>query len=197
MLTDELKNFRIILASGSPRRQALLRQAGLHFDVILRDFNEDYPAGLSGKEIAEYISAAKAHSVKDELSGNDIIITADTIVWCNGRVLGKPVNNEDALRMLKAISGNVHEVITGVTISSKWDEITFSESTRVTFETLSTEEIKYYTEKYKPFDKAGAYGIQEWIGIIGCSRIEGSYFNVVGLPVQKLYYELKKFTRSK
>ena len=128
-----------------------------------------------------------------KLSDNEIVIAADTIVWCNNKVLGKPVDFEDAIHILKEISGNTHEVITGVSIFSLSKEITFSESTKVTFEALSEEEICYYVDKFKPYDKAGAYGIQEWIGLIACSHIDGSYFNVVGLPVQRLYKELQKF----
>lgn len=193
MIIDDLNKYRIILASRSPRRQQLLREMGLRFDVVIREFDESYPEHLSGREIAEYISSSKAHSFKEEISGNEIVITADTVVWCDNQVLGKPVDTDDAVRMLKEISGNTHEVITGVSIFSKWKEITFSESTKVTFEEMSLEEMRHYAEKYKPFDKAGAYGIQEWIGIIGCSHIEGSYFNVVGLPVQRLYKELSHF----
>lgn len=193
MITDILNNHRIILASRSPRRQQLLRQLGIRFDVVIRDFDESYPETLSGKEIAEYIAGNKASSFRNELTGSEIIITADTIVWCNNKVLGKPVDLEDAVRILKAISGNTHEVITGVSIVSKKKETCFSEVTRVTFEKMTEEEVRYYAEKFKPYDKAGAYGIQEWIGLAACSRIEGSYFNVVGLPVHRLYAELKRF----
>ena len=193
MLIDKLNQYRIILASRSPRRQQLLRQMGLNFDVLIRDFDETYPSGLNGQRIAEFIASAKAHTFIKELGDNDIVITADTIVWCDNRVLGKPDDNEDAIRMIKEISANTHEVITGVSIISKWKEVTFSESTKVRFEFMNDEEIRYYVDKFRPFDKAGAYGIQEWIGIIGCSFIEGSYFNVVGLPVQKLYNELNQF----
>jgi septum formation protein len=193
MITDKLKSFRIILASRSPRRQQLLRQMGISFDVVIRDFDESYPENLHHEEIARYISSAKARSFKNELSDNEIVITADTIVWCNDKVLGKPSDSAEAASILKEISGNTHEVITGVTISSNKREITFSDISKVTFERMTNEEISYYIDHFKPYDKAGAYGIQEWIGIIACSRIEGSFFNVVGLPVQKLYSELKKF----
>lgn len=193
MITDKLNKHRIILASRSPRRQQLLRQTGIKFDVVIREFDESFPESMAGKEIAEYISSRKAQLFLNELDDNSIVITADTVVWCGNSVLGKPADRDDAVRMLKAISGNTHEVITGVTIISKWKEVTFSETTEVTFGEMTGEEIQYYAEKYKPFDKAGAYGIQEWIGLIGCSRIDGSYFNVVGLPVQKLYRELRNF----
>jgi septum formation protein len=193
MLTDNLKKYRIILASRSPRRQQLLRDMGLKFDVVIRDFIEDYPESLSGEEIAFYLASEKAKTFRNEISDNEIVITADTIVWCNNRVLGKPADKNEAVRMIRDLSANTHEVITGVSILSAFKERTFTESTKVTFEKLTEEEIAYYVDKYKPFDKAGAYGIQEWIGIAACSRIEGSYFNVVGLPVQKLYKELREF----
>jgi septum formation protein len=193
MIAGHFDNFRIILASKSPRREQLLRETGLKFDVVVKAYPETFPEGLDGKSIAEHISREKALLFKDELSYNEIVITADTIVWCNNMVLGKPRDYDDALNILRQISGNTHEVITGVTLFSTVREKTFSVSTRVTFETLTDEEIKYYIEKFKPYDKAGAYGIQEWIGLIACSSIEGSYFNVVGLPVQMLYKELRSF----
>jgi len=193
MLVDKLNEFNIILASRSPRRQQLLHELGLKFDVVIKDYVETYPEGLDGEEIARYIAHGKAASLINQLSVNDIVIAADTIVWCNKKVLGKPLDQEDAIAILKEISGNTHEVITGVSIRSHSREITFSESTKVTFEVFTDEEIAYYTANYKPYDKAGAYGIQEWIGIIACSHIDGSYFNVVGLPVQRLYKELQRF----
>jgi septum formation protein len=193
MIIDNLNKYRIILASRSPRRQQLLKELGLKFDVVIRKYSEHYPEGLDGDAIARYIAYRKAITFTSELSDNEIVITADTIVWCNGRVLGKPLNYEDAVSILKEISGNTHEVITGVTLFSSFKEKTFSVSTKVTFETLSPEEINFYIDKFKPYDKAGAYGIQEWIGLVGCSGIEGSYLNVVGLPVQKLYKELQSF----
>jgi septum formation protein len=195
MLTDSLKKYRIILASRSPRRQQLLRDMGLRFDVVIRDFVEDYPENLSGEEIAFYLARMKAKTFRNEISDNEIVITADTIVWCNKRVLVKPADKNEAVMMIRDLSANTHEVITGVSILSALKGKTFTESTKVTFDKLTEEEIIYYVDKYKPFDKAGAYGIQEWIGIVACSRIEGSYFNVVGLPVQKLYKELKEFVR--
>jgi septum formation protein len=193
MIVDNLNNYRIILASRSPRRQQLLHELGIRFEVVNREYTEIFPDGLSGEEIARYVAHDKAISFRDEIADNEIVITADTIVWCNSKVLGKPVDYEDALRILNEISGNTHEVITGVSIISSVREVTFSESTRVTFEILSEEEIKYYVENFSPYDKAGAYGIQEWIGAIACSHIEGSYFNVVGLPVHRLYKELQEF----
>ena len=193
MIIDNLNKYRIILASRSPRRQQLLKELGLKFDIVIREYSESYPEGLDGEAIARYIAYRKAITFTGELSDNEIVITADTIVWCNGRVLGKPLNYEEAVSILKEISGNTHEVITGVTLFSSFKEKTFSVSTRVTFDTLSSEEINFYIDKFKPYDKAGAYGIQEWIGLVACSGIEGSYFNVVGLPVQKLYKELQSF----
>lgn len=196
MRIDNLNNFKIILASRSPRRQQLLRELGLKFDVVIKEYPETYPEGLSGEEIAIYVAHEKASSFKNEISDNEIVIAADTIVWCNNKVLGKPLDFEDAKRILNEISGNTHEVITGVSLFSLSKEITFTDSTKVTFETLSEEEIHYYIDKFKPYDKAGAYGIQEWIGLIACSHIDGSYFNVVGLPVQKLYKELQDFINN-
>jgi septum formation protein len=194
-LNEQLKKHRVILASQSPRRKELLKETGLDFVIMKRDYDESYPEGLSGEEVARFVSAGKARSFKEEISDNDIVVTADTIVWCNNKILGKPVSASDAFQMLKEISGNTHEVITAVTLFSRTKEVTFSASTKVTFEELTEAEIKYYIENFKPYDKAGAYGIQEWIGIVGCSHIEGSYFNVVGLPVQKLYEELKNFIK--
>ena len=195
MIADELNDFKIILASRSPRRQQLLREMGLKFDVVIKEYEEIYPEDLDGEAIAKYVAHEKAASFKNEISDNEIVIAADTIVWCNGKVLGKPLDYKDAVRILKEISGNTHKVITGVSLLSRSGELTFSESTKVVFEALSEEEISYYINKYKPYDKAGAYGIQEWIGIVACSHIDGSYFNVVGLPVQRLYAELKNFIK--
>jgi septum formation protein len=187
-------NYHYILASKSPRRQQLLAGAGLKFDVVTIDYEESFPYGLKGKEIAEFLSREKAKQFSKDIAGPaDIIITADTIVWCNGKVLDKPGNHSEAFEILSTISGNTHEVITGVTLLSAVSITTFSESTRVTFDELTTEEIDYYIENYRPFDKAGGYGIQEWIGIIGNSHIDGSYFNVMGLPVNRLIKELRKF----
>lgn len=193
MIVDRLNKYRLILASRSPRRQQLLSELGLKFDIVLKEYEESYPEGLNGEEIARHVAYGKALSFKETISGNEIVITADTIVWCNNKVLGKPVDYDDAVKILREISGKTHEVITGVSILSKSHEVTFSDSTKVTFDTLTDEEIGYYIEKCKPYDKAGAYGIQEWIGIVACTHIDGSYFNVVGLPVQRLYKELIKF----
>lgn len=194
MLSHTFDKYRIILGSQSPRRQQLLRDLGLKFDVKVSDYDETYPGKLRGREIAEFVSEKKAESLGSELSDNEIVITADTIVWCNDRILGKPVSRDDAAEMISQLSGNTHEVITGVTLLSQRKKVTFTESTKVFFDKLSDQEIGFYIDNYKPYDKAGAYGIQEWIGLAACSRIEGSYFNVVGLPVQRLYRELIKFT---
>ena len=195
MIVDDLNKYRIILASRSPRRQQLLRDLGLRFDVVVHEYDESYPENLKGEEIAMYLAREKARLFMNEISDNEIVITADTIVWCKNQVLGKPVDISDASRMIRELSGKSHDVITGVTILSSSREVTFADLTKVTFEKLSEEEITYYIEKFMPLDKAGAYGIQEWIGVAACSRIEGSYFNVVGLPVQRLYMELKEFLR--
>jgi septum formation protein len=193
MIPVDFNKYRIILASGSPRRQKLLEELGLKFDVRVKDYPETYPEGLSGEEIALYVAQQKASLFKSDILPDEIVITADTIVWCNHKVLNKPSDYDDGIRILKEISGNTHEVITGVCILSSEKEKLFSVSTKVTFEVLGREDIEYYLKNFKPYDKAGAYGIQEWIGIIACSRIEGSYFNVVGLPVQRLYKELQNF----
>lgn len=197
MKIDNLNNYKIILASRSPRRQELMMELGIKFEIVTRDYDESFPDGLSGNEIALFVANAKASVFKNEIVENEIVIAADTIVWCNNKVLGKPVGKADAVRILKEISGNTHEVITGVSLLSINKQVTFSVATKVTFEVLSDDEIEYYIDNYNPYDKAGAYGIQEWIGITACSRIEGSYFNVVGLPVQRLYKELQEFTSKK
>jgi len=193
MIFEDLNKYKIILASRSPRRQQLLRDLGIKFDIVVKDYPEVYPESLTGEEIARYVAHEKALSFKEEISDYEIVITADTIVWCNNKLLRKPLDYDDACRILKEVSGNTHEVITGVCIFSSEKEKIFSVSTRVTFAPLSDKEINYYIERFKPYDKAGAYGIQEWIGIAACSNIEGSYFNVVGLPVQQLYKELQNF----
>lgn len=194
MLFGIAEHFHFILASRSPRRQQLLRDAGMKFDVAVRDYDESFPSQLKGAAIAEYLSASKASAFGRETMGqNDVVITADTVVWCNDQALEKPKDFTDALKIIRLLSDNTHEVITGVTFRSKSGDHTFSETTYVTFDHLSDPEIEYYISKFNPFDKAGAYGIQEWIGITGISRIEGSYFNVMGLPVNRLLKELRKY----
>ncbi|MDX9726128.1 MAG: Maf family nucleotide pyrophosphatase [Bacteroidales bacterium] len=193
MTVSSLNKYRIILASKSPRRQELLKDLGFRFDVEVLDWNEDYPSGLKGNEIAMYLARRKADHFRMRIRGNEIVITADTIVWCDDELLDKPDTREDARQILRKISGNTHEVITGVFLLSVEKEACFSSSTLVTFSALTDEEIDYYIDNFRPYDKAGAYGIQEWIGIAACSRIEGSYFNVMGLPSEQLYHELLKF----
>jgi septum formation protein len=188
------EHYHITLASRSPRRQQLLREAGLVFDVIVKEYCEEWPPKLKGREIAEFLARKKAQVTIDENTGeNDIIITADTIVWCDGKVLDKPSTYTDAFEILRAISGKTHEVITGVGFVSGKYLHSFSETTLVTFDHLSDDQIDFYIKNFNPSDKAGAYGIQEWIGITGISRIEGSYFNVMGLPVNRLLRELREF----
>ena len=191
---DKLGSFNIILASRSPRRQQLLRELGLKFDVIIKDYKETFPEGLGGEEIARYVAHEKAISFNSGISDNDIVIAADTIVWCNGKVLSKPIDSQDAVRILKEISGNTHEVITGVSLYSIAKEKVFSVSTKVTFETFSCEEIYYYVDKYKPFDKAGAYGIQEH-GEMIVNSVAGSLNNIIGLPTEKLAKSLELIRR--
>jgi septum formation protein len=190
---DELNRYRIILASRSPRRKQLLSDLGLNFEVVTREWPEKYPGHLKGEEIALYLAEEKANVFRQEIKEDEIVITADTIVWCNDKVLDKPSDKQEAGRILREISGNTHEVITGVCLLSVKKLTSFFSSTRVTFTRLSDEEIDYYIYKFKPYDKAGAYGIQEWIGIAACSYIEGSYSNVMGLPSEQVYHELQKF----
>ncbi|PKP31397.1 MAG: septum formation protein Maf [Bacteroidetes bacterium HGW-Bacteroidetes-17] len=186
--------YKIILASGSPRRQSLLKELGLDFRVELREIDEVYPPNLMGKEIAEYLAGLKAAAFKsNEIPDDHLLITADTIVCVDDKMLAKPEDFAHAKKMLQLLSGRWHEVITGVCLKSNKKQIIFSASTQVRFKTLTLSEINYYIENYKPYDKAGAYGIQEWIGFIGISEISGSFHNVMGLPVQKLYEELIKF----
>jgi septum formation protein len=195
MTIRSLDKYQLILASKSPRRQQMLRELGLKFEVAELDYEEIIPENLNGEESALFLAREKANPFRHRVSGNEIVITADTIVWCNGKALGKPADYADAVNMLNELSGNTHEVITGVNLLSSWKEVSFSECTKVTFEKLTDEEIAYYIEEFKPYDKAGAYGIQEWIGLAACTKIDGSYFNVVGLPVQKLYKELQNFIK--
>jgi septum formation protein len=186
-------NYQIILASQSPRRQQLLKELGLNFTIDVREVDEVYPMHLQREEIPVYLAQLKAKAFENNISGNQLVITADTIVWLNNQVLGKPVDFNDAFKMLQTLSGNTHTVYTGVCLKSLTKETTFWAKTNVHFKQLSDDEITYYLNTHKPYDKAGAYGIQEWIGYIGIEHIEGSYFNVMGLPVQKLYEHLKQF----
>lgn len=189
-----LSEYKIILASNSPRRKELLSGLDLEYEVrTLPDIDETYPDNLKGEEIALYIANKKAEAYKNLLKDNTLLITADTIVLLINKVYGKPNNEEDAKRMLRELSGNTHQVVTGVCILTKTKQKSFAVTSEVRFTDLSESEIEYYVSKYKPLDKAGAYGIQEWIGYIGIEHISGSYFNVMGLPVQRLYRELQNF----
>jgi septum formation protein len=193
-LTKKLESFQLILASGSPRRKQLLEQLGLPFSVEVRQVDESFPEGLTPDEVAEYISRLKADAFREKDMGDrELVITADTVVTLDEHILGKPVDREDALRILNMLSGHTHQVITGVTIKSKTKQHTFSVSTDVVFKQLDQDEIAYYVDTFKPYDKAGAYGIQEWIGHAAIEKIEGSYFNVMGLPTHRLYEELLSF----
>lgn len=194
LLQEKLKNFHIILASQSPRRQELLKGLQLPFEIQTVDCEEHYPETLPKEEISMFLAQLKATAFpKNALKDNYLIITADTIVLLNNEVLGKPKNREEAIQMLQKLSGNRHTVITGVCITTKEKTKTFSVKSNVQFNTLTQEELEYYVDTFRPMDKAGAYGVQEWIGYIGISHIDGSYFNVMGLPVQRLYEELKDF----
>jgi len=194
MIFKNLKDYRIILASGSPRRQDLMKQLGLEFDVITRPVEEIFPEGMKGEEIAIYLSKLKADAFDESFFQESVLlITADTVVCLNDEVLGKPLDREDAINILTRLSGKMHKVITGISIRTANKKVNFVANTDVYFKQLSKEEIIYYVDNYKPFDKAGAYGIQEWIGYIGVEEIKGSFYNVMGLPIQKLYEELMKF----
>ena len=190
--------YKIVLASASPRRKELL--AGLDIDYSIRvldNIDESSPSHLQGEDIPLFISGKKADAYMETLANDELLITADTIVYVDNEVLGKPTTPQDAVNMLKKLSGKWHQVITGVVLSTKEKRHSFAVTTRVKFAELTEAEIEYYVNRYSPLDKAGAYGIQEWIGYIGVERIEGSYFNVVGLPVQRLYQELKQFVSGK
>ena len=193
MLLEKFKNINIILASGSPRRQELFKELGLDFKIKVKPIEEVYSLNLKQEEITNYLAELKAKVFDIELRENDLVITSDTIVWIHDKALEKPKNELEAARMLQELSGNNHKVITSICLKSKNNQKTFFDVTTVYFKELTKEEISFYVEKHKPFDKAGAYGIQEWIGFIGVTKLEGSYFNVMGLPVHKLYEELMKF----
>lgn len=197
-MLDNIKDYKIILASASPRRRELLNGLDLDFVVkSLPDVDESFPDTLVGGEIPLYISKKKADAYRPSMADDELVITADTIVWLDGKALGKPVDEVDAQRMLHNMSGKTHAVFTGVTITTKTEQRSFVAQSNVSFAVLADDEVDYYIQKYKPMDKAGAYGAQEWIGYIGMENIEGSYFNVMGLPVQRLYSELKKIKSIK
>ena len=185
--------YNYILASKSPRRQELMQLLGIKFKIQTKEVNEKYPKNLSKEEIPVFLAGLKAEPFLKDLKRNDLLITADTIVWLNNQVLGKPANKKEAILMLEQLSGQKHFVISGVCLSSCNKQKTFYAISEVQFKNLSGEEIEFYVSEYNPIDKAGSYGIQEWIGIIGITRIEGSFYNVMGLPIQKLYEEIQKF----
>lgn len=194
MKLKNLEHYKIILASRSPRRHHLLKELGIEFDICQDNGDdEEFPPHLRKEEIPIFLAEKKMNAMSHLLTGDHLVITADTIVWLNGEVIGKPIDLNEAGSMLSKLSGNMHTVYTGVCIASAFKKISFYSKTDVYFRELSAEEIDFYVKHFKPLDKAGAYGVQEWIGYIGVRRIDGSYFNVMGLPVQKLFVELSKF----
>jgi len=193
-MLDNLKKYHVVLASNSPRRRELLAGLGIDYEVmVLPDVEESYPSNLPVAEIPVYIAKEKAAAYRQVMSDRDLIITADTVVVVGSQVLGKPATLDEARRMLHILSGRTHQVMTGVCLTTSLRQKAFVVSTDVTFKTLSDEEIDYYVDHYRPLDKAGAYGVQEWIGYIGVTGLHGSYFNVMGLPVQRIYQELQVF----
>lgn len=190
MFKEKFQNTRIILASQSPRRQELLKKLELNFVIDSRPVDEVYEDSLKGSEITDYLSVLKA-SVFDELQPEDLLVTSDTIVWINGRALGKPKNNQEACDMLRMMSGKMHEVFTSVCFTTTTNQWTINDTTQVFFNSLSDEEIEHYVTNYKPFDRAGSYGIQDWLGCIAIDKLEGCYYNVMGLPLPKVYTFLK------
>ncbi|MFT7351616.1 MAG: septum formation protein [Flavobacterium sp.] len=187
---DNQKKYKIILASGSPRRQQFLKDLGVTFEIRLREIEEIFPNNLKAQEITDYLSKLKAQAFTKEIKDDELIITSDTIVWLDNIAIGKPKDADDAFNILKKLSGKTHEVITSVCFTTSKKSDIINEITKVTFSDLSDDAIWHYINNCKPFDKAGAYGIQEWIGLIGISKIEGSYTNVVGLPTEKVYHYL-------
>lgn len=196
MLKNRLKSKNLILASGSPRRQELLKSLGVPFEIRIKEIDEVYPKHLKKSEISDYLAQLKSNAFVEELNPKDLLITSDTIVWYHNMALGKPKSKDGAFQMLQKLSGKTHEVITSVCIKSLQKEDIFNCITKVTFKELSNEEIQFYIDNYNPMDKAGAYGIQDWIGQIGVTKIEGSYFNVMGFPIHKIYSQLLKFSKE-
>lgn len=192
MLRNKLEKYNLILASGSPRRQQFFKDLDLDFEIKLKEIEEIYPPELKASAITDYLAELKASAFEGELQPNDILITSDTIVWHNDKALGKPKDQQNAFEILKSLSNTTHEVITSICFKTTLETTVINELTKVTFNQLSDEAILYYLENYKPYDKAGAYGIQEWIGFIGVSKIEGSYANVMGMPTDKVYEYLSK-----
>lgn len=192
-MLDNLKKYKVVLASNSPRRKELLGGLGIGYEVkTMPDIDESYPDGLCMEEVPVYIARSKADAYRPLMQPDELIITADTIVWLGGVVMGKPKDEEEARDMLRRLSGQTHQVVTGVCLTTIDRQQSFATVTDVTFDRLTEEEITHYVSRYQPMDKAGAYGIQEWIGYVGVRSIKGSYFNVVGLPIQRLYQELKR-----
>ncbi len=196
MLKDKLNKINIILASGSPRRQQFFKDMDLHYTIRLKEIEEIYPKHLQAEEITNFLAELKASAFENELKENDVLITSDTIVWLNGKALGKPKDYNDAFKMLQELANQSHEVITSVCLKSIHKTEVFHCVTKVTFSDLSDEAIRYYLDNYKPFDKAGSYGIQDWIGLVGISKIEGSYTNVVGLPTEMLFQKLMNYAET-
>lgn len=193
MLKEHLNKRRLILASGSPRRQDLLKQLGVPFEICVKPIDEVYPKKLSGHEISDYLSILKANAFIENLKPNDLLITSDTIVWHLNTAIGKPTSLKHAIDMLQKLSNSTHKVITSVCLTSTEKQMTFNDLTKVSFRKLKIEEIEFYVNNYKPLDKAGAYGIQDWIGQVGVEKIEGSYFNVMGFPLNLVYSHLLEF----
>ncbi|KIA97303.1 septum formation inhibitor Maf [Flavobacterium sp. KMS] len=187
MLKQKLEKYTLILASGSPRRQQFFKDLDLDFEIRLKDVEEIFPPELKGSEITDYLAELKAAAFDGQLKPNEILITSDTIVWHNDKALGKPKDEEDAFNILKSLSNTTHDVITSVCFRTNEKSVVINETTKVTFTVLSDEAILYYLKNYKPYDKAGAYGIQEWIGFVGVAKVEGSYSNVMGLPTHRVY----------
>ena len=196
MLKDKLNKINIILASGSPRRQQFFKEMDLHYTIRLKEIEEIYPEHLQAEEITNFLAELKASAFENDLKENDVLVTSDTIVWLNGKALGKPKDYDDAFQMLQQLANQTHEVITSVCLKSIDKMEVFHCVTKVTFANLSDEAIRYYLDNYQPFDKAGSYGIQDWIGLVGISKIEGSYTNVVGLPTEMLFQKLMNYAET-
>ena len=195
MLSEKLKNYNIILASGSPRRQRFFKEMDIDFTIQLKEIEEIYPDSLRGVEITDYLSKLKAAAFQD-LSEKDLLITSDTIVWQSGKAVEKPKDAADAFRMIQSFSGRMHNVFTSVTFTGKKNQKTIHDTTKVWFNDLTDDEINYYVNTYQPFDKAGGYGIQEWLGYVGINKIEGSFFNVMGLPTHLVYKTLLNIAKK-
>ena len=196
MLKEKLNKINIILASGSPRRQQFFKEMDLHYTIRLKEIEEIYPEHLQAEGITNFLAELKASAFENELKENDVLVTSDTIVWLNGKALGKPKDYDDAFKMMQQLANQTHEVITSVCLKSIDKTDVFHCVTKVTFANLSDEAITYYLNNYQPFDKAGSYGIQDWIGLIGISKIEGSYTNVVGLPTEMLFQKLMNYAET-